>query len=93
MSTPKTVDELRERLFAAIDAVKTGAISCDQARQISDLAQVVVNSAKVEVEHLRLVDGARSKFLPAPDPDLADRTPKATWPPGITGVTRHRLEG
>lgn len=91
MSTPLTVDDLREKLFAAIDAVRTGAISCDQARQIGDLAQVVVNSAKVEVEHLRLVDGARSKFLPAPD--NADPAPAATWPPGITGVRRHKLEG
>lgn len=96
-----TVDDLRTRLFDAIDAVKTGALSIDQARQISDLAQVVVNSAKVEVDHLRLVDGARSKFLPAPEhtaeppePDQTQQTtPKPAWPAGIKGVTQHRIRG
>lgn len=92
----KTVDDLRAKLFEAIDGVRSGAITIDQARQISDLGQVIVNSAKVEVEHARIVEGARSRFLPAPaaaeDEDEGDGdAPEASWPPGINGVRRHRL--
>ena len=58
-----TIDDLRRRLFEAIDGVTTGTLDLDRARQISDLAQVVVNTAKVEVDFLRATDGGESPFL------------------------------
>ena len=58
-----TIDDLRRRLFEAIDGVTTGTLDLDRARQISDLAQVIVNTAKVEVDFLRATDGGDSPFL------------------------------
>lgn len=87
----KNIDDLRSRLFDTIDGLRGGTVTVDQAKAISELSQVIVNSAKVEVEYARQVEGAQSKFLPAPaKPDPAD---SATWPRGITGVRQHRIEG
>ena len=57
------IDDLRRRLFDAIDGVVAGTMSVEQARQISELSQVVVNSAKVEVDYLRVTDGCKSAFI------------------------------
>jgi hypothetical protein len=87
MTTPhdtKTIDDLRTRLFAAIDGVKAGTLSLDQARTISDLSQVIVNTAKVEVDYLRATGGGESTFI-----DTA--VGANNLPPGITGIVRHRL--
>lgn len=80
-----SIDDLRKRLFETIDGVKAGTINLEQARTISELSQVVVNSAKVEVEFLRATDGSESKFL-------ASAKKEPALPPGITGTTVHRLK-
>lgn len=91
-SNSKTIEDLRERLFAAIDSVKAGTMSIDQARTIGELSQVVVNTAKVEVDYLKVTEVVlppRSKFLQSGDgADGKEQLPK-----GITGITRHRLAG
>jgi hypothetical protein len=90
-SNTKTIDDLRARLFAAIDGVKDGSITVDQARTIGELSQVVVNSAKVEVDYLKVTEVVlppRSKFMQSD----TDEKP-AALPNGITGITRHRLVG
>ena len=81
-----SIDDLRKRLFETIDGVKAGTINLDQARTISELSQVVVNTAKVEVEFLRATDGNESKFLAG-----AKKEPQL--PTGITGTTVHRIKG
>ena len=85
MST--NIDDLRRRLFDAIDAVVSGKISVEQARQISDLSQVIVNSAKVEVDYLRATNGAQSEFL---EPEKKKRLP-ALSPDPLNGALRSRL--
>lgn len=78
----KTAADLRDRLFAAIDGVKAGTTSIEQARTISELSQVVVNLAKVEVDYARVTDSAQSTFL-APE--------AAELPSGITHIVRHQI--
>lgn len=46
------IEDLRKHLFDAIEAVKSG-MPVDKARAIAELAQVVINSAKVEVEFMK----------------------------------------
>lgn len=79
----KTIEDLREHLFAAIQGVRDGSISIDQAKTISELSQVVVNTAKVEVDFVRATERRESKFLGAEAPAL---------PQGILGVRRHLLK-
>lgn len=82
----KTVDDLREHLFAALDGLRAGTLDVERAKAISDVAQTIINSAKVEVEAARLVDASEApRFL------TGDATP--ALPPGINGIHRHRLAG
>jgi hypothetical protein len=77
----KTIEDLRAVLFDALDGVKNGTLSVEKAACISDLAQVMVNSAKVEVEHAKVTGKKVGGFL----------EPKQELPSGITGTTVHRL--
>lgn len=81
-----TIVDLRERLFATIDAVKEGTLEVERARVVGQLAQVIVHSARVEVDFHKSSGSGTSAFLEppsAPEPLL----------PGIVGVRQHRLLG
>jgi hypothetical protein len=79
----KNIDDLRELLFDTIEGVKSGKLDVDRARMIGDLSQVMVNSAKVEVEYAKATGQKGSGFLEQPQ----------QLPPGITGVTVHKMRG
>lgn len=81
MSKGKTIEDLRALLFDAIEGVKSGNLSVEKAKMISELSQVMVNSAKVEVEHAKVTGKKAGGFL-EPAPEL---------PSGITGTTVHKL--
>ena len=92
----KTIEDLRDHLFAAIQGVRDGSLSLERAQTVSQLAQVVVNTAKVEVDFLSATKRNDSRFLaglpasggapgPAPAPGAAP------LPNGILGVRRHLL--
>ena len=76
------ISALRRELFAAIRGVRNGTVSTQQGKTIGDLAQVIVNSAKVEVEYLAANNGGESTFIDSAAGD-------ANLPPG---VTRHRIK-
>ena len=79
----KNIDDLRELLFATIEGVKAGTLDVDRAKMIGELSQVMVNSAKVEVEYAKATGQKGSGFL-----EKADELP-----PGIIGVRQHRIGG
>jgi hypothetical protein len=79
----KTIDDLRAALFDAIEGVKNGTLDIEKAKCISELSQVMVNSAKVEVEHEKATGEMSSIFL----------NPIDNLPAGVTGIVRHRLAG
>lgn len=82
----KTVDDLRDHLFATLDGLRAGTMDVERAKAISEVAQTIINSAKVEVEAARLVDaGEAPKFLAG--------TGRPALPSGINGIHRHRLAG
>jgi hypothetical protein len=85
------VDDLRAHLFATIEGLRAGTVTIETARAISDVSQTIINSAKVEVEAARLVEGATApRFLGGANPAHSD-TP--ALPPGITGIRQHRIAG
>jgi hypothetical protein len=90
------ITALRAALFAQLAELRAadsadpdklrGAIA--KAGAVSDLAKTITDTARVQVEYLRHVGGdeKRSDFLEGKDEDKP-------LPPGITGITRHRLAG
>jgi hypothetical protein len=82
------ITELREHLFATLRALrdKESPMEIDRARVISQVAATVIDSARAEIEHMRLTgDHTGTGFLPRPEPEAL--------PAGITGVRRHLLKG
>jgi hypothetical protein len=63
------IDDLRDHLFATLTALrdKENPMDVERAKAIAEVGRVIVDSAKVEVQHLDLVGGRGSGFLPEPD--------------------------
>jgi hypothetical protein len=76
------VDALRTHLFDTLQSLKDGKVSIEKAKAISDVAQTIINTAKVEVEYAKATGKKNSTFL--------DKKPEL--PPGITGVHQHRIK-
>lgn len=83
--TTNKIDDLRAALFAQIDKLaqaENPAAEIERSKAMADLAQVVINSAKVEVDYLKVIDSrSPSTFLEPGKDDV----------PGITGRTVHRI--
>jgi hypothetical protein len=60
------IEDLRNHLFATIEALldEENPMDIDRARAVSDVAQVVINSAKVEVMYMRLTGTNGTNFIP-----------------------------
>ena len=63
----------------------------ERARAVADVARVLVDSAKVEVDYLKATGAQVADFLEGEKP--AGAPTQAGLPPGITGITRHVLKG
>jgi hypothetical protein len=72
------IEDLRNHLFSTLEALsdKDDPMALDRAKSIASVAQTLINSAKVEVDFLRVVGGEGSGFIPE-----MDRTPKALEQP------------
>lgn len=75
-----TITDLRADLFATLRAIKDGSIDIDRAKAINDTAQVIINSAKVEVDYARATGGEpASGFMEADTtPRIGDKRRTAT---------------
>jgi len=102
MTTHNHIDTVRAHLLAQMQALREAkpeelAQELERAKGLSDLAQVAVNTAKVEVDYLKVTNQPSAPFLEAP-PDEPYRTAKPEGEQdqprnGITSITRHRLAG
>lgn len=76
MPTKNRMDDLRNHLFETLEALKDkdSPMDLDRAKAVADVARVLVDTAKVEVDFLRVTGAAKStEFLPAE----VDTPPKA----------------
>jgi hypothetical protein len=64
-----------------------------RARAISEVAQTIINSAKVEVDYLRATKQASTPFLEVPpdEPYLKITKPPEGHNNGIVSITRHKM--
>lgn len=90
------ITDLRGHLFSALRGLtdKNNPMDIERARAVSDIAQTIINSAKAEVDAMRVAGGSGSGFFPAL-PDASETTTgvkTVTRLPGAT-VTQHRLRG
>jgi len=61
------IEDLRDHLFATIEDLRDEEkpMDLDRAKTISDVAQTLINSAKVEVAYLNATGGAQGTgFIP-----------------------------
>jgi len=87
-----TISDLRTHLFDTIRALKDKSAPMDiaRAKAIADVAQTIVNSAKVEVDYMKVVGSDNDlPFLQVAERKKDD----APRPPGILGTTVHRIKG
>jgi hypothetical protein len=47
------IQDLRHHLFECIEMLKDGEMEIDKAKAISEVAQVIINSAKLEVQFIK----------------------------------------
>lgn len=91
------INALRSTLFETLQELKEGKMDLDRAKVINDTAQTIINTAKAEVDYMR-VTGASSgtEFIPvaarAPALPPGNQMPTATGTKVVNGnVTTHKL--
>lgn len=95
-STPNdTIAELRSELFKTLRGLtdQSNPMEIERARAVSDVAQTIINTAKVEIEHLKVAGGKGTGFIAdstITKPGLPDGTSLIAELPGAR-VTQHRL--
>lgn len=91
------IDALRDHLFATLAALRdpTQPMDIDRAKAVSEVAQTIINSAKVEVDFMRQTgQTAPPRFLLPQGQAPVETTATANGVKEVSaGVTRHRLGG
>lgn len=81
------IKELREHLFATLRDLrsKDAPMDLDRAKAVAQVAGTLIDSARVEVDFLRVTwQSEGTGFIAAEPEDL---------PPGVVAVHRHRIKG
>ncbi|WP_186078709.1 hypothetical protein [Burkholderia gladioli] len=62
------IESLRQHLFDALAALndRTKPADIERAKAVAELSQVIINSAKVEVEFIKAAGGKGTGFLTSP---------------------------
>lgn len=89
------ISELRQQLMETLRDLRNreNPMEPDRARAVAQVATVLVDSAKVEVDYLKATRGESSPFLEPPTTVELKPTSTSPFPPGITGIRQHRIEG
>ncbi len=98
-AAPAHIDQVREHLMATLAGLRDrqNPMEVDRARAVAQVASVLVDTAKVEIDYLKATGQDRSRFLETP-PEVEGGTLPAPASPFQTqqltgGRTVHRLRG
>lgn len=58
------IEDLRNHLFEAIEKLKDGDMTIETAKGIADIGRVIVDSAKTEVDFMRITRKKSNDFMP-----------------------------
>lgn len=73
---------------------KENPMDIDRARAVADVANVIVNTAKVEVDYLKATNQTHTPFLEVPSTtQVRTITDTDKLPNGISSITQHRIAG
>jgi hypothetical protein len=89
------INQLRNHLFDVLQGLKDDSMTVEKAKAISDVAQTIINSAKVEVDYVKTTGAKESSFLDGmhiADQEVSELK-NNKLPKGITGITRHLIKG
>ncbi|MET0752592.1 MAG: hypothetical protein ABWZ66_04435 [Pyrinomonadaceae bacterium] len=64
------IDDLRNHLFETIEMLKEGDLDLETAKGIAQVAQVIVNVTKLEVDFVKNVAGLGTGFIPIAEEDI-----------------------
>ena len=90
MTATRTIETLRSILFDQLETLASPEKPVDlgRARLVNETAQLIVNTAKVEVEHAKVLKGALTLPFIEDQTSLLERphqpTPEASQPPKQT---------
>jgi hypothetical protein len=90
------IEGLRDTLFETLNRLKAGTIDVDRAKAVNETAQVIINTVKIEIDHMRIA-GGQSGFVASADApreqvtQTAHGTKTVTLQPTGGTVTRHKL--
>lgn len=93
MTTPH-ISQLRQHLLDTLADLRNreSPMEPDRARAVAQVASVLVDTAKVEVDYLKATNQDRSGFMEEPAaPAVAHLGVEPGPANGITSITRHRL--
>jgi hypothetical protein len=93
--TAPHINQLREHLLATLADLRNreNPMEPDRARAVAQVASVLVDTAKVEVEYLKATGQDRAGFLEEPPQITSDSSGAGLPANGITSITRHKLRG
>lgn len=79
------IEDLRNHLFETLEALKDkdAPMQIERALAVAKVAQVIVNSAKVECDFVKLTGRKHSDFIPLPA--AGDTAPKPGQPRLVNG--------
>jgi hypothetical protein len=86
-TTTPHITELRQHLMDTLADLRNRdkPMEPDRARAVAQVASVLVDTARVEIDFLKVTGRDESDFLKVPEAQ--------GLPNGIISITRHRLEG
>lgn len=72
-------------MFNVLDDLRAGKLSVEQAKAAAEIGQVVINSAKVEIDFIRETGAVGSAFI--------DSAKTEALPNGVLSITQHKMKG
>jgi hypothetical protein len=93
-STTPHITELRQHLMDTLASLRDrdNPMEPDRARAVAQVAGVLVDTARVEIDYIKATGADRSAFLDADSSTPALTGPSAHNPFPPDRITRHRLE-
>jgi hypothetical protein len=54
------INDVRDHLFEVLERLKDGDIDIETAKTMADVSQVIINSAKIEVDFIRITGASQN---------------------------------